>query len=171
MKVIETEYAGYRFRSRLEARWAVFFDHADIAWDYEPQGYEVVTPIGRVNYLPDFWLPGLGQYAEVKGFLDRTTTRRLLALAAGIKGGDLVVFGAIPKQRAGRWVTHLHYHNDKLYAVPWDGEPGCPLPGKAPTEWISSEMLTEGIVSGIPEWAEEPLAAARSARFEWGESG
>lgn len=26
MKAIETEYNGYKFRSRLEARWAVFFD-------------------------------------------------------------------------------------------------------------------------------------------------
>jgi hypothetical protein len=25
-KAIETHYKGYRFRSRLEARWAVFFD-------------------------------------------------------------------------------------------------------------------------------------------------
>ncbi len=26
IKAIETRYKGYRFRSRLEARWAVFFD-------------------------------------------------------------------------------------------------------------------------------------------------
>ncbi|MCB6994492.1 hypothetical protein LI177_13475 [bacterium 210820-DFI.6.37] len=26
LKAIQTEYKGYRFRSRLEARWAVFFD-------------------------------------------------------------------------------------------------------------------------------------------------
>ena len=26
IKPIETKYNGYRFRSRLEARWAVFFD-------------------------------------------------------------------------------------------------------------------------------------------------
>ena len=26
IKAIETVYNGYRFRSRLEARWAVFFD-------------------------------------------------------------------------------------------------------------------------------------------------
>ena len=26
IKAIETYYKGYRFRSRLEARWAVFFD-------------------------------------------------------------------------------------------------------------------------------------------------
>lgn len=47
---IETEYAGRLFRSRLEARWAVFFDQVGIHWEYEPEGYE--TPAGR--YLPDF---------------------------------------------------------------------------------------------------------------------
>ena len=30
IKAIETYYKGYRFRSRLEARWAVFFDAAGI---------------------------------------------------------------------------------------------------------------------------------------------
>jgi len=49
---IETDYAGYRFRSRLEARWAVFFDKIGIPWEYEAEGYE--TPLGR--YLPDFRL-------------------------------------------------------------------------------------------------------------------
>lgn len=47
---IETRYAGCRFRSRLEARWAVFFDHLGISWRYEPQGYIV----GGKPYLPDF---------------------------------------------------------------------------------------------------------------------
>lgn len=31
IKAIETSYAGCRFRSRLEARWAVFFDTLGIA--------------------------------------------------------------------------------------------------------------------------------------------
>lgn len=35
---LTTRYAGCRFRSRLEARWAVFFDHLGIEWEYEPQG-------------------------------------------------------------------------------------------------------------------------------------
>ena len=30
VKPIETTYNGYKFRSRLEARWAVFFDSAEI---------------------------------------------------------------------------------------------------------------------------------------------
>jgi hypothetical protein len=36
---IETWYASCRFRSRLEARWAVFFDTLRLVWHYEPQGF------------------------------------------------------------------------------------------------------------------------------------
>lgn len=35
IKPIQTRYKGYHFRSRLEARWAVFFDALGIAWKYE----------------------------------------------------------------------------------------------------------------------------------------
>ena len=41
IKAIETEYKGYRFRSRLEARWAVFFDALGLKWDYEPEGFDL----------------------------------------------------------------------------------------------------------------------------------
>lgn len=63
IKAIETRYAGCRFRSRLEARWAVFFDSLNIEWQYEPQGFE--TPYGP--YLPDFWLPIQKYWIEIKG--------------------------------------------------------------------------------------------------------
>lgn len=51
-KPIETSYAGCRFRSRLEARWAVFFDALGLRWEYEPDAYAL--PSGA--YLPDFRL-------------------------------------------------------------------------------------------------------------------
>lgn len=51
IKPIETEYKGYRFRSRLEARWAVFFQTAGIPWEYEPEGIDLDADGG---YLPDF---------------------------------------------------------------------------------------------------------------------
>lgn len=35
IKAIETSYKGYRFRSRTEARWAVFFDALGVRWEYE----------------------------------------------------------------------------------------------------------------------------------------
>lgn len=50
IKPIETAYGGCRFRSRLEARHAVFFDALGWPWEYEPQGFSL--PSG--NYLPDF---------------------------------------------------------------------------------------------------------------------
>jgi hypothetical protein len=33
---LEIRYAGVRFRSRLEARWAGFFDGIGSRWNYEP---------------------------------------------------------------------------------------------------------------------------------------
>lgn len=71
LKAIETQYNGYRFRSRLEARWAVFFDKAGIKYQYEPEGFEVEGYDGEVyRYLPDFYLPEIGIYAEVKPSAD-----------------------------------------------------------------------------------------------------
>lgn len=62
IKAIDTYYNGNYFRSRLEARWAFFFDLESIAYQYEPQGF--VTSHGA--YLPDFYLPQFSVYAEVK---------------------------------------------------------------------------------------------------------
>jgi len=52
IKAIETVYNGYRFRSRLEARWAVFFDTLGIEYRYEPEGFD----LDGIWYLPDFFL-------------------------------------------------------------------------------------------------------------------
>lgn len=51
IKPIETIYKGYRFRSRLEARWAVFFDTIGADWEYEPEGFDLGNGL---YYLPDF---------------------------------------------------------------------------------------------------------------------
>lgn len=52
-KAIETHYKGYRFRSRLEARWAVFFDSLGVNWEYEVEGFSLPD---KTMYLPDFKL-------------------------------------------------------------------------------------------------------------------
>lgn len=62
LKPIETVYKGYKFRSRLEARWAVFFDNAGIKYEYEPEGFQ----LNGVWYLPDFYLPWFHAYVEIK---------------------------------------------------------------------------------------------------------
>lgn len=49
-KAIETKYGGVVFRSRLEARWAAFFDIIGWRWDYEP--------VDLVGWSPDFSVDG-----------------------------------------------------------------------------------------------------------------
>jgi hypothetical protein len=51
IKAIDTEYKGYKFRSRLEARFAVYLDALNASWEYEKEGYSL--PVNG-NYLPDF---------------------------------------------------------------------------------------------------------------------
>lgn len=64
IKPIETIYNGYRFRSRLEARWAVFFSEANINYEYETEGFD----LNGEWYLPDFWLPDFKVFVEIKPF-------------------------------------------------------------------------------------------------------
>lgn len=64
IKPIETAYNGYRFRSRNEARWAVFLDALQIRYEYEKEGFELG---GNLRYLPDFWLPDMKFWLEIKG--------------------------------------------------------------------------------------------------------
>lgn len=79
MEVIQTYYNGYHFRSRLEARWAVFFDALGVKYEYEPEGFN----LGRGRcYLPDFRVkcwgtrghrdgPAWDLYIEVKGHMTK----------------------------------------------------------------------------------------------------
>ena len=63
IKAIETEYNGYKFRSRLEARWAVFFDALGVKYEYEPEGFNLGN--GRY-YLPDFRVKCWGTRGEIE---------------------------------------------------------------------------------------------------------
>jgi hypothetical protein len=63
MNPIQTKAYGRRFRSRTEARWAVAFTEYQIKWEYELEGFELRSG----KYLPDFFLPQVDMWAEVKG--------------------------------------------------------------------------------------------------------
>jgi hypothetical protein len=62
-KAIPTRYGGCLFRSRLEARWAIYFDHLKLRWMHEREAFDL-GPLGR--YLPDFWFSDLNCWGEVK---------------------------------------------------------------------------------------------------------
>jgi len=83
---IETVYNGCRFRSRLEARWAAFFDLCGWRWVYEPVDFD--------GWFPDFALigdRGNHVYVEVKpiSMLDDDLTARLEA--SGCEDEKLIV--------------------------------------------------------------------------------
>lgn len=77
LKAITTFYKGYKFRSRLEARWAVFFDEINVPWEYELEGFELKD---GTFYLPDFLLRDSGGipdlWLEVRPFgVKRSTVK------------------------------------------------------------------------------------------------
>jgi hypothetical protein len=86
---IPTEYAGIQFRSRIEARWAAFFDFVRWPWVYEPTDLP--------GYVPDFALtfPLAPVLIEVKHELTRAALvepAKRFALAGW--RGEFVVVGA-----------------------------------------------------------------------------
>jgi hypothetical protein len=95
IKAIETNYHGCRFRSRLEARWAVFYDALSIPWVYEPEGFDL-GPLGR--YLPDFWLPEQKFLIEIKPEEPTREQQEKVCLAAKAMEAEMgfIFFGDIP---------------------------------------------------------------------------
>jgi hypothetical protein len=144
IKAIETQYAGCRFRSRTEARWAVFFGHMGWSWEFEPEGFE--TPSGR--YLPDFRLhaPGGDRWFEVKPYtgpeMPDETRWAHVARSTGL-----------PLQTA----YGMHRRGDT-----------CPSSHGGRLVLPGGESFTLGHF-----WSEHAAAfdAASSARFEFGENG
>lgn len=67
IKSIDTVYNGFKFRSRLEARWAVFFDNLSIKYEYEKEGYD----LNGEWYLPDFWINDWNCWVEIKPVIHR----------------------------------------------------------------------------------------------------
>jgi hypothetical protein len=157
IKAIETTYKGYRFRSRLEARWAVFFDVAGVEWEYEPEGFELP---GGARYLPDFFIKGNHQYGpwvEIKGAAPtETEIEKLVALCEAKCAYGVLLWGT-PGQH--EW---LYIHKEGM--VQDDSREGF---------YTGTDLLTH-LNCGYRDDANLPsdaIRAARSARFEHGESG
>jgi hypothetical protein len=102
---IETLYNGYRFRSRLEAKWAVFLDTLGVKYDYEPEGYDLPVElsnspengIGSLKYLPDFYLPAQEVWMEIKPDVPTAVESEKAHRLAVLTGHNVYIFqGQIP---------------------------------------------------------------------------
>lgn len=131
---IPTKYKGCTFRSRLEARWAVFFDYLRIRWDYEPEGY--VLEDGTL-YLPDFHIPHLDVWIEVKGEHPSPEEESKAQLLAKGTGKNVYLFyGSLPEE------VEVTNHLSALSYTPAGGGPdsyyqwcACPTCGKLGIEY------------------------------------
>lgn len=151
ISAIPTRYAGCHFRSRTEARWGVFMDRLSLTWEYEEQGFQL--PSGR-RYLPDFKLPDLKIFLEIKGMepTERELSKvREFAVAAHAHGYvTLMLVGGVPRPQpdtVGIRARSFVVLKDRVQDV--------------------YTMWTPGTRAEV----NAALTAARSARFEFGQSG
>lgn len=90
-KALPTTYKGHRFRSRVEARHALFMDVLKIPYAYEDAGFQFED---GTMYLPDFFLPAHDVWYEVKGAPpDAGEIRKARELAKGTHKDVYIVFG------------------------------------------------------------------------------
>lgn len=179
---IETRYAGCVFRSRLEARWAVFFNRLGIRWEYEPQGYVLN---GR-PYLPDFKLSCPGTpilFAEIKQSETDPLDGEHVELCRGLAratGAPVVLLTGQP---------HWRPYNQVTPDMPWNAFHAVFFRDYDPKIQVADgywwQQITVDEHTGMLEFPHDERAArksfgrglvdavqaARSARFEHGASG
>jgi hypothetical protein len=154
IQAIETRYKGYRFRSRLEARWAVFWDAIGQEYQYEPQG----VVVGGVPYLPDFWLPSVVPSGAAMGWGDWIEVKPREANE--------------DESRKAFLLAHESMHCVSLVqGSPWPGEYFVTRinPRAQPPDDVTRRCDVWTYSFG-PCTIEEAFAKARGARFEHGES-
>lgn len=183
---IETVYNNYRFRSRLEARWAVFFDTAGIKYEYEYEGWN----LGHTYYLPDFWLPELDTWIEVKGSSTEFQPEhdRKLAMLTTHKGWFGLMLVGTP--------DHLQQEHYGYFAGVYVGKTSfascivCHQVGLLTTPFLENFSVEERIppyfyrlrcncrnevafpfASTNSRRIDDAFIKARQARFEFGENG
>ena len=181
IKPIQTEYKGYKFRSRLEARWAVFFDACGVDWEYEPEGYDLGDGI---YYLPDFLIHGcwarrchpIDLYVEVKGIMTNED-RQKIELFSGIKNEitkPILVVGNIPNGKDAIDMACQCFdkcnHSGDLYNFEYvDGDYFGAFLG---IEFLGFPCLfSENELEFMDSYkTEKAYKLARQARFEHGEN-
>lgn len=186
IKPIETRYKGYRFRSRLEARWAVFFDSLGIEWEYEKEGYN----LGEHGcYLPDFWLPRVGSrcigscWVEVKPPVVQGDDK-LSALVQLTKQDGILVTGPpqawSARSRQDGWYEYSFIPPSDKHETDasWDNYMGlvqCFDCGQLKFEYRERNYMVcprcGGMAGDDTPRLMEAYEKSRSARFEHGESG
>lgn len=157
---IQTRYAGRLFRSRLEARWAVYFNSLKWDWEYEYEGYNL--PSGK--YLPDFYFPKLNIFGEVKPF-DLTPKERKKCIELSELFEDVPILLLIGTPDYSH-VSTIRNGGDSIDCVPvGKGTKYYPLYYQT----ISTDRKEVEWFKDYFEETAEAVISANEARFEFGD--
>lgn len=115
IRAIDTKYKGYRFRSRLEARWAVFFDALGVRWEYEPEGFDLRDAAkGMVEHYDKVVHLGDGSLREMES---AGWTKEHVEWLRRFHGKYLPDF-YLPDLGGGRFVEIKPYHGSDFWGNP-----------------------------------------------------
>lgn len=78
------------YRSRWEIVMANSLHESGIRFEYEPKRF-VFSHKHKETYLPDFYLPDFDCWIEVKGYMDKRSTKRLSLFAKEYANEKLVL--------------------------------------------------------------------------------
>jgi hypothetical protein len=107
IKAIETEYKGYKFRSRLEAKWAAFFDYLEWKWEYEPIEFD--------GWIPDFVIYGKEPiYVEVKPVIEFPQTVFEKIVKSGCNDEFLIVGQTFPISMSSNYLPCIGWLAEKF---------------------------------------------------------
>ncbi len=113
IKPIPTIYNGIKYRSRLEARWAFFFDSIGFEYVYEPEGIEWQG----TRYLVDFWLPVVKMFAEVKPTWITDEEDRKIKTLVMYSGKPCLVLDGYPDFRQYKAIQQLDLDGEKDWYI------------------------------------------------------
>ncbi|MFN9203862.1 MAG: hypothetical protein ACK6DP_12455 [Gemmatimonas sp.] len=114
-----TTYAGVRFRSRLEARWAAFFDLCQWSWDYEPVELAGWAPDFLVHVSSEITNTRVSLYAEVKPYtaLEQFHDHTAWSMMDGAYEIRPAVLGVSPVVSEWREIARPHHARSNLPAL------------------------------------------------------
>lgn len=87
------DLGGIFFRSQWEANVARYLNWLGLRWEYETKTFEFPIRHGITRYTPDFWVPDLNEFWEVKGYLDAASKTKLKRMAKYHPDVKLLVIG------------------------------------------------------------------------------
>jgi hypothetical protein len=178
MRSIPALYNGQPFSSRLECRWATWWDLLGIPWAYEPEVLELAGE-PTITYVPDFWMPTMRCWVEIKGeVIDDTAGLLIIEKCRRVamqSDRPIILCFSDPLDTKCAVFRQDRMHTDAL----WTSCLHCGAVAikirrtEGPLVWCPQELRHEKVGLSLPEQRQRSrflyaaALSARQARFGW----